>query len=174
MTRHSLLAALLLSLGFAAGCGGSRSPVSAPAPAPAPLPDWIELEGPAGTVRAEGEVFTDPDELARPIFAPLQGTGRLLVYAYPQVQRLTLPKDGLARDVAFFDIGGRVIDLYPGASCPGPAACPPLPSRFAAASVLIAKPGTFARLQLARHKQMRWGQPRRQQTRPVSTPVPLP
>lgn len=123
---------------------GDRSP-------PPSLPDWVELEG----VRLPAQIRDEFQELSLPVFSNLEDKPRLLVYPYPQVQRLTLDPGGVW-DVAFFDIGGRAIDVYPAASCLAP--CAPLESRFPAASVLIAPVGTFSLSGMKRHGAMRWGE----------------
>lgn len=129
------------------------SPPVEPASTPVVLPEWVELND----ARMLAEVRHEPGQLSLPVFSPFEeGRPRLLVYAFPQVQRLTLPGDGVRRDIAFFDVGGRVIDLYPSARCDPGAPCVPLPSRFAATSVLVAPEGTLDRFKMKRSSQMRW------------------
>lgn len=147
--------ALMAFAGLLLACAPSVEPVSTSAP----LPEWLVLN----ETSMLAEVRHEPSRLALPVFSPfVENRPRLLVYGYPQVQRLTLPADGVARDIAFFDVGGRVIDLYPAARCAPSVPCAPLPSRFAALSVLVAPPGTLSAFAMERSSQMRWhesGQP---------------
>lgn len=145
----SFLRCLLLV--FLASCSGQLAPGLAP-----PVdqhPDWVEING----MKQEAIVVSVPTDKIAIGYPRDTRSAHLLVFPYPQVSRFPVDASG-AWDVVFFDIGGRVIDVFPVNSCVFP--CLWLDPRFPAASVLVAPKGYVEQARVSRHNQMRWGKRR--------------
>lgn len=152
----------LLFVLFLSSC--DRKEKAAPAKPPTP-PDWIELDD----QRTPAEVRFTPKERRQAAFSSELKLPRLLVYDYPQVEQLTLPATGEMYDVAFYDVGGRALNVYPHAYCSASTVCQPLTSKYLATLVLIAPVGTFEKFGVKKYSQVRWGKPAWQERRRTRT-----
>lgn len=121
--------------------------------APRARADWVTFEDTKPTnhppAHFTAEVATTP-ERRKGLLSPTKQQVRLWVMEYPWVKTLDIPEGGVW-DVAFMDVGGRVIDIHHGVSCPHTCQ---VTARFPAASIAVAEVGVL--LSVKRFHQMRY------------------